>query len=106
MASSYEVLGRNIKVERTRCGLTQAQLAEKIGSVEQTVGRWERGTAAPTIAMLCKVADALLVSTDALLGRDWRAASIVPPLSAPQDIAYRSQIAAAQAAAQAAGTLA
>lgn len=94
-----EELGRNIKVERVRRGLTQSQLADAIRSTKETVSRWERGTSMPNVAMLYKTADVLGVSTDCLLGRkeEKQPESVVPPLSMPIDIAYRSRLAEARA---------
>jgi HTH-type transcriptional regulator/antitoxin HipB len=43
---------------RHRAKLTQAQLAEKIGSSQAMVARWERGTTMPSTKSLAKVAQA------------------------------------------------
>ncbi len=48
-------------------GITQAQLAEMIGSYAQTVSRWENGDRSPNIKMLVKVAKALQCSLDDLV---------------------------------------
>ena len=77
-----EELGRNIKAERVRRGMTQAQLAEQSDVVEQTLGRWERGSSFPAVPVLCRLADALAVPVDVLLGRGAPIyISAVPPLS-------------------------
>lgn len=44
---------------RLSAGLTQSQLAERIGVAAQHVGRWERGERKPKIDALIKIADAL-----------------------------------------------
>ena len=43
---------------RHRAKLTQAQLADKIGSSQAMVARWERGTTMPSTKSLTKVAQA------------------------------------------------
>ena len=44
---------------RIAAGLTQAQLADKVGVAAQHVGRWERGERRPKIDALVRLADAL-----------------------------------------------
>ena len=61
--------GEHIKKHRTRRGLTQEQLADKIGLSSQAVSKWECDGSIPDALMLATVADALDVSTDRLLGR-------------------------------------
>ncbi len=92
MVELCEALGANMKEARRRAGLTQAQLADEIGTVRQAVGRWERGACAPSLSMLCALADTLDTSADALLGRAVAQESRVPPISAPQDVVYRSRM--------------
>lgn len=56
--------------------LTQAQLAERLGTTQQTVARWERGASEPGIAKLREVSLILGVSTQYLLsGAEDRAAT-------------------------------
>lgn len=59
----------NIKIARIKAGLTQVELAERIGASKVDVSRYETGRIKPPIIKLCKIADALNVSTDFLLGR-------------------------------------
>ena len=40
-------------------GLTQAQLAEMIGTRQSTIARLENGTSAPSLSFLAKIAEAL-----------------------------------------------
>lgn len=60
---------QNIRKYRLAMGLTQAQLAEKVGVQYQTVSKWETGTTMPDAAMLPQIADVLNVSMDDLFGR-------------------------------------
>ena len=52
---------------REDAGLSQVQLAEKLGVSQQAVAQWERKTAAVRSDTLAKLAEALGVSGDALL---------------------------------------
>lgn len=49
--------------------LTQVRLAELIGVDPRAYNRWERGTIAPQLDTLVKIADVLQVSLDELVGR-------------------------------------
>lgn len=48
-----------IATARLAAGLTQSQLAERIGVAAQHIGRWERGERNPKIDALIRIADAL-----------------------------------------------
>lgn len=52
---------------RISAGLTQAQLAEKIGVAAQHVGRWERGDRKPKLDALMRIAHALGCDVSVLL---------------------------------------
>ena len=62
-------LGKRIAAGRKELGLTQDQLAEKIGITAQAVSKWENDQSCPDISTLPKLADILETTTDALLGR-------------------------------------
>ena len=57
----------NIKDRRIELGMSQRELAEKIGVDQTTVSYWERGVTAPTRRKMPIVADALCVSVAELL---------------------------------------
>lgn len=63
-----ESFGDRISFLRKLKGLTQAQLAEKLGISAQAVSKWESGLSCPDIMMLVPLADIFDVSTDTLLG--------------------------------------
>ena len=65
-----ETLGKRIIFHRKRMGLTQDQLAEKLGVTAQAVSKWENDLSCPDINMLPKLAELFETSTDALLGRE------------------------------------
>ncbi len=61
--------GERLAKARQEAGLTQAQLAERIGVSQRVVTYWEREPVALRAEQLAQVADALSVSADSLLGR-------------------------------------
>lgn len=63
-------LGKRISAYRKQMGLTQDQLAEKLGLTAQAVSKWENDLSCPDITILPKLADIFGVSTDALLGHE------------------------------------
>jgi len=64
---SIEKLGSRIADKRRERGLTQNQIADRMGVTPQAVSKWERGLACPDIAFLDDLADLLGMSIDALL---------------------------------------
>ena len=67
-------IGARIAAARKERGLSQGQLAHKSGIAQAHVSHFECGTRAPRIDNLLKLADALGVTTDFLLGRQTAAA--------------------------------
>lgn len=61
-------LEKNLRRLRKEAGLTQAQLADKLGVSFQAVSRWETGVAYPDITLLPELAAAFQVTVDTLLG--------------------------------------
>lgn len=51
--------GEKIKQERLRRGLTQEQLAEKVGIKQPVIAQYERGSKHPTIPTARTIAEAL-----------------------------------------------
>lgn len=63
-------LGKRIIANRKRLGLTQDQLAEKLGITAQAVSKWENDLSCPDISILPQLADIFGITTDELLGRE------------------------------------
>ncbi len=63
-------LSDRIREQRKRIGITQGELAQKIGGGVKTVNDYERGTRQPSYGRLLMLADLFNVSTDYLLGVD------------------------------------
>lgn len=64
--------GRQLRALRKARGWTQAELAAKIGTEQSIVCNYERGAHYPPIPTLMKLAQALEVSLDRLLGAEQR----------------------------------
>lgn len=50
----------NLKRMRVAAGMTQAQLAQRLGVDQRTVSAWEKGVARPsfeTLALICDIFD-------------------------------------------------
>ena len=65
-----QTLGKRIAANRKGLGLTQEQLAERLGVTAQAVSKWENDQSCPDITILPQLADIFGVSVDALLGRE------------------------------------
>ena len=65
-----KVLGNNIRTERKRQLLTIEQLAEKVNITDNFLGKIERGDSMPSLPTIERIARALHVSIDFLLGND------------------------------------
>jgi transcriptional regulator with XRE-family HTH domain len=64
------VFARELREARSARGLTQAEAAERAGIAVEVYGRLERARALPRADTLVRLAVALHVSADGLLGRD------------------------------------
>ncbi len=69
-----DTLGKRIAHHRKRLGLTQEQLAEKLGVTAQAVSKWENDLSCPDIGTLPVLSEIFGITTDALLGREAPAA--------------------------------
>lgn len=61
------VIGTKVRNRRLELGLTQSQLAERVGMRQPAIVRIEKGTNVPTWRTLSKIADALSVRLDVAL---------------------------------------
>lgn len=79
----------NLRALRLAAGLSQSELARAAGLTQAGVWQVENGRRAPNAETLCKLAGALGVSTDALLGRgdehSWEDSSLSAALSQLDD---------------------
>ena len=65
-------LAENIRAYRKSMGLTQDQLAEKLGVTLGAVSKWERGSSEPDLSYIMELAELFHVSVDALIGFSMR----------------------------------
>lgn len=61
-------LYERIKSLRQQMGMSQVQLAKRLGVTKSAVNSWEAGTSSPTLSYLIKLSQVFSVSTDYLLG--------------------------------------
>lgn len=67
----FQEFGRNLKAERNRAGLSQEQLAERIGvSYGQVVGTIERGETNTSLSVIVAIMDALDLDFEKLFDRN------------------------------------
>ena len=85
------MLGVNLKNIRIAVGITQVELAKKLGVTKQSVSNWENGNIQPSVEMITKISEVLNVKCDVLLGLDSRQFIEVTGLSDEQ-IAHVQQI--------------
>lgn len=62
----------NIATMREKAGLTQTDLAKKLGVHQTTVSKWEAADIYPTGSLIPKIAEILNCSTDDLFKKDDR----------------------------------
>lgn len=65
----FEFMAKNILTQRKEKGLTQEELAGKLGVSAVAVSKWERGISVPELGVICEMADFFEISVDELLGR-------------------------------------
>lgn len=66
----------NIRQARKARNWTQEQLAESIGTTQQTINRWESGNTEPKVSDLKKISSALGITLSFLLGLDEESESV------------------------------
>ena len=66
--NNTDTLGKRIMALRKAAGMTQEQVAERLGISPQAVSKWENDVSCPDISILPQLAEKLGVTTDELLG--------------------------------------
>ena len=61
-------VGDNIRVHRTANGMTQKQLAERLGTHESHICHWERGNREPELTSVFKICIVLDCELEDILG--------------------------------------
>lgn len=76
----------NLASERTRLGLTQTELAERLGCSLFSIGKWEKDISNMPVSMLAKASELFGCSTDYLIGKtDARQAAVAYGVEAASD---------------------
>ena len=83
MTESNTAFGAALARARKAKGLSQEELAGRIGISRQAVSKWETGEAAPDLTRLVTAAEALEISLDVLCGREGAPAAV--EAAAPAD---------------------
>ena len=80
-------IGGRIKYHRKRLGMTQEQLAARMGVSAQAVSKWENDLSCPDISILPELAALFGISVDALLGKEEpvHTAEPIPAQDEPQE---------------------
>ncbi|MBQ7154451.1 MAG: helix-turn-helix transcriptional regulator [Synergistaceae bacterium] len=60
-------LAANLRLQRKKAGLTQIELADKLGVSIATLRRWESGETAPTGTRIMELANLLKISPDEII---------------------------------------
>lgn len=69
-------LGKKIRAHRDELGLTQAELADKLGLTYSSVSQWESGRATPRTPILRQLAELFNTTVADLMGEDTTEAAI------------------------------
>ncbi len=64
MENLKEIVAQNLSALRTRSGMTQSELAEKLNYSDKSVSKWERGDSLPDKLVIEKMADIFGVTVD------------------------------------------
>ena len=76
----------NIRTRRRILGLTMKQLANIVGVTEAAISHYETGRREPDNDMLLRIANALGVTVDYLIGRENSNTQLPPQQKAPADM--------------------
>ena len=87
----YKKTGQLISECRRENGLTQVQLAEKIGVSNRAVSKWECGVGFPDVSILEQLADALNISVIELLHGERENINIENDMEVPKDVQRLAQ---------------
>ncbi len=63
-------IGRRIAAARTKAGITQQELADKLFVSRHLVSKWEQGVRRPDLDTAAKIASVLSVPSDSILSRE------------------------------------
>ncbi len=70
--NTKNIVGQRIRKERDRLDISQEELGKMFPVTKQTVSNWENGNRIPDTKTINKLAEIFGVSTDYLLGQDFK----------------------------------
>lgn len=70
MDNCLQNIGKRIAESRRSAGLTQEELANRLGVTPQAISKWEKGASSPDLMMLLSICEILDVSTDYIVGKN------------------------------------
>ena len=82
-------LSEKITAQRKAHGLSQEELADRLGVSRQAVSRWEQGSALPDANNLVQLSRTFGVTTDYLLHDDYENDQDLPPVRENQETHFR-----------------
>lgn len=62
-------IGNNIAAFRKQCGMTQADLADKLNYSDKAVSKWERGESVPDVMTLAQIAELFGIGVNELINQ-------------------------------------
>ncbi len=72
-------IGKYIAGKRKACGLTQVQLAEKLGMSNKSVSKWERGVCLPDVSVYLELCEILGITLNEFIaGEDLSEETVIP----------------------------
>jgi len=95
-------LAEKILELRTLKGISQGELAEKLGVSRQSVSKWETGQSVPELEKIIRLADLFRITVDELVREDTR---VQPPQPQPQIVYVEKRSQASLRATQIIGIL-
>ena len=78
MRDYKETIAKNIRAYRIASGMSQRDLAARIGVTSSSVSHWEKGQNSIDIEVLYKVCQVLNISLDAMCGMDEEKITLTP----------------------------
>ncbi len=69
MAADETTFGAKLRAARDKAGLTQQQLADRVGINRVVLARWETDAREPSIGSVLALAEALGITLDELAGK-------------------------------------
>lgn len=76
---------KNLRMLRISCGMSQQQLADVIGTSQQSINKYENHNVEPDIATLIKIADHFETTVDFLVGHTSENAAKKSPWLSPEE---------------------